>query len=138
MEWLIDQFLLQRCQKKDHEWGYDIRNSFFSVLKYFGFIILTRSVHHINLVLFPFSSSYPIEVTQSVISDSTISGLTEVEALECRQKISYRGMPIQPISEAHLPSNIVQKVSKLQNLCSRVETDFVATKNDMGNLQVHL
>ena len=37
--------------------------------------------------------------------------------------------------EQHL-APIVKEVTKLRNLCSLVETDFMSTKNDMGNLQV--
>ena len=31
---------------------------------------------------------------------------------------------------------IASEVTKLQKICSLIETDFMSTKNDMGNLQV--
>ncbi len=40
------------------------------------------------------------------------------------------------IHQKHL-SQIRQDVTKLQNLCTNVETDFMSTKNDVGNLQVN-
>ena len=69
LESRIDQFLLQMCQNTHIEWDYDILNGLskkigswgtvgrqksghFSVMKYFGFIILTRSVLKIKYVMF--------------------------------------------------------------------------------------
>ena len=37
--------------------------------------------------------------------------------------------------QQHL-GQISAEVTKLQNLCTSVENEFVSTKNDMGNLQV--
>ena len=54
VEYIIDHFLLTRCQKKYHEQGYDIKGfqgtaaskklGYFSVMKYFGFIDMNRTV----------------------------------------------------------------------------------------------
>ena len=49
MEYIIDPFLLARCQNKPFEQGYDILKRFVpkrwaSLMKYFGFMLLTRSV----------------------------------------------------------------------------------------------
>ena len=62
IEYIDDQFLLQRCQQKRIEWGYNIfthivakesvfrgtagrqKLGYFSVMKYFGFINVNRAV----------------------------------------------------------------------------------------------
>ena len=59
LEYIIDQFCLKRCQKKRYEQGYDILKEFvtkwlgttayeifgyFSLLKYFGFMLWSQSV----------------------------------------------------------------------------------------------
>ena len=35
MEWIIDQFLLQRCQKKHNEWVYDLEKKLVAKLLVF-------------------------------------------------------------------------------------------------------
>ena len=41
----------------------------------------------------------------------------------------------ESIAKQHL-APIVKEVTKLRNICSLIESDFMSTKNDMGNLQV--
>lgn len=65
----------------------------------------------------------------TVISDtSSGSCITEVP-------VNSKNVTATDQIQQHL-GQISAEVTKLQNLCTSVENEFVSTKNDMGNLQV--
>lgn len=76
------------------------------------------------------------EHRQSVISDSTTAScITEVRgpSVNIESGVGSK-QEEESIAKQHL-APIVKEVTKLRNLCSLIETDFMSTKNDMGNLQ---
>merc|ERR1711935_978873 len=75
------------------------------------------------------------EHRQSVISDSTTAScITEVRgpSVNIESGVGSK-QEEESIAKQHL-APIVKEVTKLRNLCSLIETDFMSTKNDMGNL----
>ena len=61
-----------------------------------------------------------------MISDTSSSCITEVPVAS---KVNVDQI------QQHM-GQITAEVTKLQNLCTSVENEFMSTKNDMGNLQV--
>ena len=82
-----------------------------------------------------YTFEYHREKRHSMVSYSTTAScITEIRG---SSKIENGGKSENDLEsvEKYLEP-IASEVTKLQKICSLIETDFMSTKNDMGNLQV--